>query len=230
MESYKKSIQQWECKRNKEGIPIWLTLEGFFWFPRKLMGIENHLYAFYDEPELMHRINKDMLEHNLGVLDDFCKLCIPDFITVAEDMSYNNGPMVSKDLFDEFIAPYYRALMQRVNDYGIKLLIDSDGAIDQLIPWFKELGASGFLPLERQSGVDVAALRSQHPQLLMLGGFDKTVMHLGEEAIRNEFERLLPTIKQGGFIPTCDHQTPPDVSLEGYKLYVSLFKEYSKRR
>ena len=25
---------------------IWFTLEGFFWFPRTLFGIENHLYAF----------------------------------------------------------------------------------------------------------------------------------------------------------------------------------------
>ena len=29
-----------------------LAEEGFFWFPRKLFGIENHLYSFYDYPEL----------------------------------------------------------------------------------------------------------------------------------------------------------------------------------
>ena len=32
---------------------LWFTLEGFFWFPRALLGIERHLYAFYDQPELM---------------------------------------------------------------------------------------------------------------------------------------------------------------------------------
>jgi uroporphyrinogen-III decarboxylase len=60
----------------------------------------------------------------------------------------------------------------------------------------------------------------------MIGGFDKTVMHLGEARIRQEFERLMPAVKSGYFIPSCDHQTPPGVSLEDYKLYVRLLKEY----
>jgi uroporphyrinogen-III decarboxylase len=62
----------------------------------------------------------------------------------------------------------------------------------------------------------------------MLGGFDKTVMHLGEDAIRREFERILPAIKSGGYIPSVDHQTPPDVDLETYKTYVRLLNEYGK--
>ena len=226
MGPYKDAIMFWENRQRMDGIPIWLTLEGFFWFPRKIMGIESHLYNFYDEPDLMHRINNDMLAYNMSLLEGFCELCMPDFMTIAEDMSYNNGPMISKDLFDEFMAPYYRPLVKKIKDYGIKLLIDTDGAISQLVPWYEELGVTGFLPLERQSGVDVSALRKKHPGLMMLGGFDKTVMHLGEAAMRYEFERLLPVIKQKGFIPSCDHQTPPQVSLRDYKLYVTLLKEY----
>ncbi len=34
-------------------------------FPRTLLGIESHLYAFYDRPALMHRINSDLAEFNL---------------------------------------------------------------------------------------------------------------------------------------------------------------------
>ena len=60
----------------------------------------------------------------------------------------------------------------------------------------------------------------------MIGAFDKTMMHQGEEEIRQEFERLLPVMRQGGFIPCVDHQTPPEVPLERYKVYVSLLKEY----
>ena len=35
-------------------------------------------------------------------------------MTFAEDMSYNHGPMLSKALFDEFLAPYYRRLVPRL--------------------------------------------------------------------------------------------------------------------
>jgi len=47
--------------------------------------------------------------------------------------------------------------------------------------------------------------------------------------MRAEFERLLPVMKKGGFIPSVDHQTPPDVSLENYRCYVSLLKEYCQK-
>ena len=38
---------------------VWYTLDGFFWWPRTLLGIENHLYSFYDQPELYHKLPKE---------------------------------------------------------------------------------------------------------------------------------------------------------------------------
>ena len=39
--------------------------------------------------------------------------------TIAEDMSYNHGPMISRKLFDEFVAPYYRWLIPRLQEFDI---------------------------------------------------------------------------------------------------------------
>jgi hypothetical protein len=33
-------------------------------------------------------------------------------------------------------------------------------------------------------------------------------------------------MKRGGFIPSVDHQTPPGVSLDEYRLYLRLLEEY----
>jgi hypothetical protein len=208
---------------------IWITLDGFFWYPRTLLGIEQHFYAFHDEPELMHRMNSDLLEFNLRVLDEIGRFCTPNFMTFAEDMSYNHGPMLSKKTFDEFLAPYYRKIVPRLKEMGIIPFVDSDGDIMPLIPWLEEVGIEGILPLERMAGVDVAVIRKKHPRFKMIGAFDKTIMHHGEAAMRKEFERLLPVMKTGGFIPSVDHQTPPDVSLAQYRTYVSLLKEYCSK-
>ncbi|MDD2708279.1 MAG: uroporphyrinogen decarboxylase family protein [Verrucomicrobiae bacterium] len=213
------------CQKDGQMV-IWFTLEGFFWFPRTLFGIEGHLYAFSDQPELMHRINEDLLAFNLRVLDELCRICQPSFMTFAEDMSYNHGPMLSKQYFDEFLAPYYCRIVPAIKERGIIPLVDSDGDVTMLIPWLESVGIEGLLPLERMAGVDVARIRRDHPRFKMIGAFDKTIMHLGEDAMRREFERLLPVMKTGGFIPSVDHQTPPDVSLDQYRLYVSLLKEY----
>ena len=144
----------------------------------------------------------------------------------AEDMSYNHGPMLSYGLFKEFIMPYYRQVIPQIKKYNVNVLIDSDGDITSMIPWMAEAGIEGVYPLEKQAGVDVVKIRQKYPHFLMMGGYDKMVMSQGEAAMRTEFERLLPVMQSGGYIPSVDHQTPPGVSLENYQIYLRLFDEY----
>ncbi|HVM49455.1 MAG TPA: uroporphyrinogen decarboxylase family protein, partial [Candidatus Acidoferrum sp.] len=214
----------WAERQRRGEAVVWCTLEGFFWFPRTLMGFEKLMFAFVDQPELLHRINSDLLEFNLGLLDQILGVCVPTFMTIAEDMSYNHGPMISKETFDAFIAPYYRRLIPRLRERGILPFIDTDGDVTLLVPWFGELGVDGFLPLERQAGVDGMQLRWRYPRLRMIGHFDKMTMNKGEAAMQSEFERLAPLMKTGGFIPSVDHQTPPGVSLDEYRTYLRLLK------
>ena len=225
----KQTLELWAEKQNQGDMVVWITLEGFFWHPRTLLGIENHMYALYDQPDLIHKINENILQYNLLMLNSVCEICTPTFMTFAEDMSYNKGPMLSKNNFDEFLKPYYCQIIPELKKRNIISIVDSDGDVTELIPWLKEVGIEGILPLERQAGVDVAVIRKNHPEFLMIGAFDKMVMSRGKEAIIGEFERLQPVMKQGGFIPSVDHQTPPDVSFDSYCCYVSLLKEYCQK-
>ena len=217
------------ARRSASGEAItWLTLDGFFWAPRTLLGIEPHLYAFYDEPDLLHRICEDLTGYYVRVLDAVFSHFTPDFMTFAEDMSYNLGPMLSEALFDEFLLPYYKRLVPLLKARGVRVFVDTDGDVTQMVPWLTRAGVEGVLPLERQVGVDAGRLRADHPGLLMLGHFDKMCMPGGEHAMRAEFERLLPVMRSGGFVAGVDHQTPPSVSLENYKTFLALFREYAR--
>lgn len=220
------AMRPWAGRQGEGQAVVWATLEGFFWFPRTLMNIEWLSYAFYDQPELIHAINSDLLEFNLGLIRQMDKVCVPTFMTLAEDMSYNHGPMISRQVFEEFLAPYYRPLIAALKERDILLIVDTDGDVMRLAPWLLAVGVAGVLPLERQAGVDGMTLRRQFPALRMIGHFDKLVMNQGEAALRREFERLTPLMKTGGFIPSVDHQTPPGVSLEQYRLYLRLLYEY----
>ena len=222
--------EMWEhwAKQQKRGeVVLWFSVDGFFWFPRTLLGIERHLYAFYDQPELIHHINKDLCAWMLDVIEEICEVCTPDFMTFGEDMSYNHGPMLSKSLFDEFLKPYYHRVVPALNERGILKIVDSDGDVTIPAYWFEEAGLDGILPLERQASVDIARLRAKHPRMRFIGHYDKMVMTKGEAAMRAEFERLLPTSASGGFIVSVDHQTPPGVSLSEYELFMRLFREYA---
>ncbi len=223
------TIAQWAARQATGEMIVFITLDGFFWYPRTLLGIAPHLYAFYDQPDLMKEINEDLLAFHLRVIDQFCEVCVPDFMTFGEDMSYNHGPMISAALFDEFLRPYYEALVPRLLEKGIVVIVDTDGDVTTAVSWYESVGIQGFLPLERMAGVDVNQLRADHPNLRMIGAFDKTVMHLGEARIREEFERIAPVMRHGGYIPSVDHQTPPEVSLDQYRQYLELLREYCER-
>lgn len=218
----------WAAEQARGESVLWFTLEGFFWFSRTLLGIEQHLFAFYDQPALIHRINTDLADWMLGIVERIGEFCAPDFMTFAEDMSYNNGPMLSRDMFDEFMKPYFDRIIPALRKRGILAIIDSDGDITTPAHWFEDAGLDGILPLERQAGVDIARLRREHPRMRFIGHFDKMTMNRGEAAMRAEFERLLPTAALGGFLPSVDHQTPPGVSLENYRIYLALFREYAE--
>ena len=214
---------------HKEGnIIVRLWLDGFFWFPRSLFGIENHLYAFYDYPELLHRMCRDLADYNRRVMDALFEIIEPDMVGFAEDMSYNHGPMLSHEQFREFLLPYYKELVPYINQHNITAWVDTDGDVVPLIPWLLEAGIQGIYPLERQAGVDVSEIRRRYPKLLMMGAFDKMVMSKGENEIRAEFERLLPVMRSGGFIVSMDHQTPPETPLENYRIYLAIYEEYCR--
>lgn len=213
-----------EMQQKGEAV-AWYTINGFFWFPRELFGIENHLYSFYDHPSLYHQICEELLEWQISRIEELNTYTSFELMTIAEDMSYNNGPMLSRNLFNEFIAPYYKKLIPHIQKYGTRVFVDTDGDVTQMIPWLLDCGVDGVFPLERQAGVDVANLREQFPELLMIGGFDKMCILNGHDAIRGEINRLRPVVEKGGYIPAMDHQTPPGTKLDDYRTYIKCLKE-----
>lgn len=209
---------------------IRLNIEGFFWVPRELMGIEAHLYAFYDEPELMHDINDYVLKVYQNQLMKVIELVKPDVVYIMEDLSGKNGPMVSPECFEEFVADYYRQLIPMMKAAGVgNVFVDTDGDFEKLIPNFMNAGVDGFLPMDVNAGMNIVKVRSKFPTLKFIGSFNKLRIADGHKAIDKEFERILPVIRQGGYIPGSDHQVAPSTSLTDYRYYIERLKEYMKQ-
>jgi uroporphyrinogen decarboxylase len=54
----------------------------------------------------------------------------------------------------------------------------------------------------------------------MVGGIDKREIAKGPKAIEAEVRRrVLPLLDRGGYIPTLDHATIPEMSLADYRYY-----------
>lgn len=203
----------------------------FFGGIRDLMGLENLLFSYYDNPELIKRINEYRLWFTKELYDKALKEVKFDCAFIWEDMAFKNGPFISPELFREFMLPYYKDLTSWLKNRGIKwIILDSDGNIEKLVPLFVEGGIDGLLPFECAAGLDIREIRKKYPHLRILGGIDKREIAKGKEAIDKELESKLPFMfSKGGYIPTLDHHVHPQISYENFKYYLKKTREIYMR-
>jgi uroporphyrinogen decarboxylase len=149
-----------------------------------------------------------------------------DFIYIWEDMCYMGGPLLSPRKYAEFVYPYLKELVDSIKKHGIEIIVlDSDGDISQLIPWYQKCGVNVLLPFEVQAGMDITVIRDRYPNLGIIGGIDKKVLSSGKEAIEAEVISKVPRLYQSGrYIASIDHSVPPDVPFENFKYYVDLLR------
>ena len=200
---------------------------GLFSYIREVMGAERALLLLYDDPSLAHDIMEYRTDFMMKVLARALEEAKPDQVTFWEDMAYKTSSLISPAMFREFMLPRYKRLADFVRSFGVDIMfVDTDGAVDELIPLFLEAGVCGTYPMERNAGMDVAVLREEYGrELLMHGGVDKTALAQGPEAIDAELERCVPVALEGGYIPTVDHSLPPDISYANFQYYWRKKKE-----
>jgi uroporphyrinogen decarboxylase len=205
--------------------------DGFFGMPRELLGVENQLMMYYDDPQLMHDINDHLTRVWLAVMEELLSKVELDFVYFWEDMAFKNGPLLSPAMFREFMAPYYRRMTAFLTQRGVKIVfVDTDGDCWKLIPEFLQAGVMGMYPFEVNAGMDIVQVRKQYPELLIQGGLDKIKIAQSKEAIDDELGAKLPSLlSQGGYIPFVDHLVPPDVSWDNFRYYRERVSDYVER-
>ncbi len=191
---------------------------------RDMLTFEGLCYAMFDYPDMVEDIVETacvLVEHSLDQILGKVKF---DFASGWEDICFKNGPIVSVPFFRDVVMPRYKRISKRLHAHGIDLwYIDCDGDVRPIMPYFLEGGVNCLFPYEVMGCAHPGELLDAHPGALrIMGGFDKTQMIKGKDAILAYMKTLEPYVARGGYIPFCDHRCPPDVSVENYLYYLDL--------
>lgn len=210
----------------RRGLMISQRVIGGYMYLRSLIGPEGLLYAFHDQPELIHACMQAWLALADAVIAKHQQYVTLDELFLAEDICYNGGPLISPRMMRTFLLPYYQQLIDNIRkrqlDPGrhLYLHIDTDGNALPVIPVYQEIGMDAMSPFEVAAGCDVVEIGRRYPGLAIFGGIDKRVLAQGREAIDAHLTYVLPALRErGGYIPTCDHGVPAEVPLENYFYY-----------
>lgn len=209
------------------GEMITQHVAGSFMYLRSMLGPEELLYAFHDQPELIEAAMQRWLELADAVIATHQRHVTLDEIFFAEDNCYNHGPLISPVMIRDMLLPFYKELLLRMKGRQLDpsrhlyLQIDTDGDCRPLIDFYiREIGMDAMSPFEVASGCDVVEISRQFPNLCLRGGIDKRILAAGPSAIDAMLKRILPALrKRGGYIPMCDHGVPPEVSFSDYLHY-----------
>jgi len=207
--------------------PVTVSFPGPFWQVREWTGFERLCMLFYDDPELL----KDMImfweRFASKILRRLFSYVVPDEIHLSEDMAYKGFSMISPDMTREFLLPVYRHWGSMIREAGVPVYaMDSDGYIGELIPIWIEAGINACDPIEVAAGNDINEFRKTYGnKMAFRGSVDKRCIAKGGDTIRREIDRISPVISDGGFIPSCDHGIPSDISWDNYVQYTGLLAE-----
>lgn len=198
------------------------SLSGPFWQLREWLGFEGLCYLLHDDPQFAAELIGFWQQFVLDLLGRALAHCVPDEVYVSEDMAYKSFAMISPAMVERLLVPVWAAWGQAVKAAGVPVYaIDSDGYVGELLPLWLAAGFNVCDPMEVAAGNDLVAYRAQYGhRLAFRGGIDKRLIAQGGAALSGELARLAPVVRDGGYLPGCDHGVPADVSWPAYTQYV----------
>jgi len=219
-------------KKQQQGMFIGQLVVGGYMYLRALIGPADLPLMFYDDPDLIHLCMQawfNLADHVTAYHQRQVKV---DELFISEDICYNHGSLISPNMIREFLFPYYQQLIanmrRRQPGHTLHIQVDTDGRAMDVIDLYREIGMRFLSPCEVASGCDVMALGQQYPDMRFSGGVDKRVLAQGKDAIDRMVDRIFPAMqRRGGYLPTCDHGVPEEVSLENYLHYRKRCREFA---
>lgn len=204
-----------------------VSFSGPFWQLREWCGFEPLCMLLLDDPDFAREMIEFWTEFVSRTLRPILDAGVLDAIHMSEDMAYKAHPMISPGMARAFLKPAYDRWIAEARAAGVPLIdMDSDGNIETLIPVWIDAGINVCDPIEVAAGNDLNVFRRAFgKKMAYRGGVDKRCIAAGGASIENELARLAPVVKDGGYIPGCDHGVPPDIAWPDFLRYGRMLAE-----
>ncbi len=152
-----------------------------------------------------------------------------DAVGISEDMAYKEKSMISPAMARKFLMPSWKEWVSEIKSRNGRVVIDldSDGYIEELIPLWIESGINCCNPIEIAAGNSIVSYRKKFGKnIAYRGAMDKRLIARGGTELRSHMKSTIPPmLEEGGYIPSCDHGVPSDISWGNFMEYSRLLAE-----
>ena len=220
--------EEWEawCEHSHEaGYPIVLEIRDIAANIHNLMGEELFLISFFEIPDLVREMVKELSELTLLCIDKALREARVDMVSVGSDVSAVIGPNVIRDYFLESEAKH----IELAKSLGIDLVcIHGRGRILPVIEVFRSIGANGINYVMETGGTDFldTLLNRYGDDFFVIGAIDGRVLLDDFPAIEREVDSKIALAREHRIIPTL-HLTHllPDIPCINYGHYAEYLRQ-----
>jgi len=136
---------------------------------------------------------------------------------------------MSPAMYKKYACPVLEEIVSVFRDAGTEFVFGaSEGKIGPVIPLWKAAGINGVMPLDVTGGTDPVSVRTEHKDLYIIGGIDRTALEDGRDRIRGEIEKTADVFyREGRAVPSgdCHFAVSDKVSFDSICFYIDGLRE-----
>ena len=199
---------------------------GTYWMPSG-RDMVDFAVMIYEEPEKTHEQAKQKMRESIELAKKQIDAGV-DFICINSDYGYNKGPFVSPDKFREIVTPYLTEIVGEIHRMGSIAILHSDGDLRLVLDQLVSTGLDGYQSIDPQGNMDIAAVKAQYGDRLILMGNVKTALlqYVDEPEIRAAVDYCMDAGKPGGrYIFSSSNCIFAGLPLESYHVMLDQYEK-----
>jgi len=174
--------------------------QGIFERAETMVGLEKLLLYMYEKPSFVRKVLEEHYKFSLE-LGKRCLDAGAEFILIGDDIADNHGPFMPPKLYEQFVHPYSKSLVQSLKKRGAKVIRHTDGNLKPIMNYILDLGIDGLHPIQPEAGMDITELkRTYGDRLTLVGGVDvaKLLPFASEDEVEKEVIDVIRKVSPGG--------------------------------
>ena len=177
-----------------------------------MLGMEKLYMKMYDEPGLVDALMTHLVDFYAGssrrILDEAGDLI--DIFFIGNDLGSQTGPLLGAALFERFLLPHLRRLIDLGHDYGRKVQMHCCGGYEPLIPLLIDAGLDALHAVQPSCrGMDLRALKANYGDRMVFNGAidsQHTLIEGDPVTVREDTRKVLDMMMPGGgYIAGASH-------------------------
>jgi uroporphyrinogen decarboxylase len=215
-----------------DSILVGGIISGTVWSIDSITDWDRFAVDLDERPEALHAEAERRTALACSQFDAFAEAGA-EFVYIANDVAFNQGPFLSPARFRELVTPYWARQVEHARKAGLIPFIHTDGNIMPILDDLLMTGAACLQSIDPMAGVDIAEVKRRcRGRLALMGNVQCNLMQDGpDEAIRRSAEYCLEhAAPGGGYVFSTSNTVFPGMPLRHYEFMLKVFHEYNARR